>query len=303
MIIPPYLKPGDTIGIVTPAGYMLKDKAAECIRVLQQEWGFNVLVGKNLGSRSRTYFSGTDAQRRDELQAMMDDKNIQAILCARGGYGMGRIIDQLDFTAFKRHPKWIIGFSDITVLHAQLFKKYKIASIHGPMAAAFNNGEYKKKYVRSLKDVLTGKKIAYAAGGNRLNREGIATATLVGGNLSLLVHSIGTATQLNTAGCILFIEDIGEQLYNIDRMMTQLHRSGMLKGLKGMIVGRFSDMKDTDRPFGKSIYFIIESYVATYNFPVCYHFPISHDAENYAIKHGMIYELKVDKKQVTLIEK
>ncbi|HUN03894.1 MAG TPA: LD-carboxypeptidase, partial [Niabella sp.] len=148
---PPYLNPGDTIGITCPAGFMDYEKAAECIRVLKEEWGYNVKVGKTLGSASKTYFSGTDEERLNELQEMMDDSEVKAILFARGGYGMGRIIDDLSFKKFKKKPKWVIGFSDITVFHNHLYANYYISSLHAPMAAAFNDAGYINKYVQSLK--------------------------------------------------------------------------------------------------------------------------------------------------------
>ncbi|MEI8059737.1 MAG: LD-carboxypeptidase, partial [Ferruginibacter sp.] len=155
--IPPYLKKGDTIGITCPAGFMQAAKAKTCITVLQQ-WGYQVMVGKTLGSKSENYFSASDEDRRDELQAMLDDKNINAILFGRGGYGMGRIIDQLDFSKFKKNPKWLIGFSDITVLHSHVYSNLQIASLHAPMAAAFNHGAYKNEFIQSLRKAVTGKK-------------------------------------------------------------------------------------------------------------------------------------------------
>ena len=200
--IPPYLKKGDTIGITCPAGYMAAEKADTCISTLQS-WGFEVMVGKTLGSRSKNYFSGTDEQRRDEMQAMLDDENIKAVLCGRGGYGVGRIIDQLDFTAFKKKPKWIIGFSDVTVLHSHLFKKVRVASLHAPMAAAFNDGE--NEYIRSFQNAIKGKKAKYSCKPHPFNKNGIATGLLVGGNLSLLAHLTGTPSDINTKDKILFI--------------------------------------------------------------------------------------------------
>ena len=247
--IPPYLKKGDTIGITCPAGYMAAEKAQTCISTLQS-WGFEVMVGKTLGSKSKNYFSGTDEERRNEMQAMLDDENINAILCGRGGYGVGRIIDQLDFTKFKKKPKWIIGFSDVTVLHSHLFTKIKVASLHAPMAAAFNDGE--NEFIKSLHKAITGKKAKYSCAAHPFNKPGTATGELVGGNLSLLAHLTGTASDINTKNKILFLEDIGEQIYNIDRMLYQLKRSGKLDKLAGLIIGGFTDMKDTERPFGKT---------------------------------------------------
>jgi muramoyltetrapeptide carboxypeptidase len=228
--IPPYLKKGNTIGITCPAGFMAVEKAATCIKVLQQ-WGYEVMVGKTLGSSSSNYFSGNDEERLDELQAMLDDKHIHAILCGRGGYGVGRIIDQLDFRKFKKNPKWIIGFSDITVLHSHIYSNLKIATIHAPMAAAFNDEGYKNEFIGSLQKAITGKKANYKTTGHAFNKPGTAEGELIGGNLSLLAHLTGTASDIRTKNKILFIEDIGEYIYNIDRMLYQLKRSGKLDKL------------------------------------------------------------------------
>ncbi|MEI9957190.1 MAG: LD-carboxypeptidase [Ferruginibacter sp.] len=299
--IPPYLKKGDTIGITCPAGYMAVDKAQTCIDVLQQ-WGYQVMVGKTLGSNSLNYFSGTDEDRRDELQAMLNDANINAILCGRGGYGVGRIIEQLDFSKFKKNPKWLIGFSDITVLHSHIFTNLKIATLHAPMAAAFNDGEYKNEFIQSLQKAIVGKKATYKSEVHAFNKIGVASGELVGGNLSLLAHLTGTSSDINTKNKILFIEDIGEQIYNIDRMLYQIKRSGKLDKLAGLVVGRFTDMKDTDRPFGKTVEQVIQDIVAEYDYPVCFNFPVSHSKENYALKVGGTYELKVTNRQVQLKE-
>jgi muramoyltetrapeptide carboxypeptidase len=307
---PPYLKKGDTIAITCPAGYMATEKAQTCINNLQS-WGYNVMVGKTLGSNSKNYFSGTDEDRRDELQAMLDDKNINAILFGRGGYGVVRIIDQLDFTKFKKKPKWIIGFSDITVLHSHIYTNYKIATLHAPMAAAFNDDArpdgpvgriFKNEFIQSLQKALTGKKAKYTCAAHAFNKRGTVTGELVGGNLCLLAHLTGTPSDINTKNKILFIEDIGEQIYNIDRMLYQLKRSGKLKNLAGLVVGGFTDMKDTDRPFGKTVQEVIQAIVAEYNYPVCFNFPVSHGKENYALKVGVKYELAVSNKQTKLTE-
>ncbi len=299
---PPYLKKGDTIGIVCPAGYMAMEKVAECIRVLQEEWGYQVKVGKTVGGNSSNYFSGTDEERLEDFQAMLDDDEVHAVLCARGGYGMGRIIDSVSFKKFKRQPKWIIGYSDITVLHAHLYTNYYISSLHAPMAAAFNDGGNASPYIQSLKNALEGKWAKYSCAPHELNRPGEAIGELVGGNLALLSHIVGTDSDVKTRGRILFIEDIGEYLYNIDRMLYQLKRSGKLSKIAGLIVGGFTDMKDTDRPFGKPIYELISDVVKEYKYPVCYGFPISHGKENYALKIGAGYKLKVGKTKVVLEE-
>ena len=299
--IPPYLKKGDTIGITCPAGYMAKEKAQSCIETLQS-WGYQVMVGKTLGSNSKNYFSGKDEQRLNELQAMLDDDSIHAILCGRGGYGVSRIIDQLDFTKFKKKPKWIIGFSDITVLHCHLNSKLNIASLHAPMAAAFNDGGYKNIYIKSLQNALIGKKNNYVVKPHRYNKPGVAQGELVGGNLALLVNMIGTKSDIITKNKILFIEDIGEYIYSIDRMMYQLKRSGKLDNLAGLIIGEFSDIKDTERPFGKTVYAAINDIIAEYNYPVCFDFTVGHGKKNVALKVGVNYQLAISNKQVKLLE-
>jgi muramoyltetrapeptide carboxypeptidase len=297
--IPPYLKKGDTIGITCPAGYLEKEKAKACISNLQK-WGFEVMVGKTLGSSSRNYFSGTDEQRLNELQAMLDDESIKAILCGRGGYGVGRIIDAIDFSKFKRKPKWIIGFSDITVLHSHLNSKLKIASLHAPMASAFNDGE--NEYIQSLHKAITGKKTKYTCLKHSLNKEGTATGELVGGNLALLTNLIGTPSDIDTKNKLLFIEDISEYIYSIDRMFYQLKRSGKLENLAGLIIGGFTEIKDTVRPFGKTVYEVISEVVKEYDYPVCYNFPVSHSTANYALKAGIQHQLKINNKIVSLSE-
>jgi len=300
IIIPPYLKRGDTVGILCPAGYMPLEKAITAVETLT-EWGFHVIRGKTLGHQFH-YFSGTDEERLHDLQHMMDDKSIKAIFCARGGYGMGRIIEKLHFKKFKKNPKWIIGFSDITVLHSHLFSKYKIASLHAPMAAAFNDGEFNNKYIQSLKDALEGKKANYINDGHSFNKKGKASGILIGGNLSLLAHLIGTSSEINTKNKILFIEDVGEYIYNVDRMMYQLKRSSKLDELAGLIIGKFTEMKDTTIPFGQTTEEVIRDIVKEYDYPVCFSFPVSHDRENYALKVGGEYKLSVSSSKSILKE-
>ena len=301
MIVPPYLKKADTIGLTCPAGYMAAEKAQTCIDTLQA-WGYKVIVGKRLGSDSANYFSGTDEERAGELQDMMDNPLIKAILFCRGGYGMGRIIDRLNFKKFKKNPKWIIGFSDITVMHTHLFGQYKIASMHAPMAAAFNDEGFKNEYVQSLRTALKGNKGNYSCAPNRNNKLGSATGKLIGGNLALLANVIGTPSDFSTKNCILFIEDIGEYLYNTDRMLYQLKRSGKLEGICGLIFGGFTDMKDTERPFGKTMDEILHDISAGLEIPVCFEFPVSHATENVALKIGVTYNLIVGTKKVSLKE-
>ena len=301
MIIPPYLKKGDTIGIVCPAGYMPIKKTNTCISTLQS-WGFKVEIGKTLGGKQKNYFSGTDDERLQDFQTMLDDKNIKAILCARGGYGVSRIIDRINFTKFKQNPKWIIGFSDITVLHAHLNKQIKVASLHSPMAAAFNNNGFKNEYILSLKKSLTGLVNKYQCDTHTYNKLGKLQAELIGGNLALIAHLIGSKSSYKTNNKILFLEDVGEYLYNIDRMFIQLKRVGMLDNLKGLIIGKFSELKDTTSPFGTDVYSIIYEHVKDYSYPICFDFPVGHITENVALKIGVQYELDVSKSKVFLKE-
>lgn len=298
--LPPYLRKGDTIAIVCPSGYMPAKKAKTCIRVLQ-EWGYQVRVGKTLGNQFH-YFSGTDTERLADMQAMLDDKGVKAILCGRGGYGMSHIVDGLDFTRFKKNPKWLIGFSDITVLHAQVYQQLKTASLHAPMAAAFNDGQHKKEYVQSLAKALKGIKANYTCKPHELNRAGKAEGELVGGNLSLVAHLVGSVSAYQTKGKILFLEDVGEYIYNVDRMFIQLKRSGMLDDLAGLIIGGFTEMKDTTIPFGTDVYTAIQSHLKEYKYPVCFDFPVSHDKKNYALKVGVKHRLTVTKTKVILKE-
>ena len=299
--ISPYLQKDDTIGIVCPGGAMPVERVSECIRILNEEWGFRTRVGKTVGNQFH-YFSGTDEERLNDFQQMLDDDEVKAILCARGGYGMSRIIDKIDFKKFKERPKWIIGYSDITVLHSHLYSNYYISSLHAPMAGAFNDEGFKNQYVLSLKNVLEGKKIKYQCPVHEFNKKGEAIGELIGGNLTLLAHLVGTDSDIKTKGRIMFIEDVGEYLYNIDRMLLQLKRSGKLSRLAGLIVGGFIDMKDTERPFGKTVYEIINDIVKEYDYPVCFGFPVSHEKENYALKVGIGYKLKVTKNKVSLEE-
>ena len=301
MTIPPYLKKNDLIGITCPAGYMPAEKAQTCIDTLQS-WGYRVLAGSTLGSNSTNYFSGSDEERATELQAMLDDASIKAILFGRGGYGMSRIIDRLNFKKFKKHPKWLIGFSDITVMHTHLMAVHKTASLHAPMAAAFNDGEATNDFIQSLRKALKGGKGKFACEPHPKNKPGVATGKLVGGNLALLAHVIGTPSDFDTKNSILFIEDIGEYLYNTDRMLYQLKRSGKLDKITGLIFGGFTDMKDTERPFGKTIEEILQDICTDLNIPVCFNFPVSHGRENVALKIGVTYNLIVGAKKVSLEE-
>ncbi len=298
---PPFLQPGDCIGLTCPAGFLDPNKSVACIHTLQN-WGYEVMVGKTVHSTSNNYFSGTDEERRDELQAMLDDKSIHAILFGRGGYGMSRIIDGLSFKKFRQHPKWLIGFSDITVMHNHLLSNYGIASIHASMAAEFEKGTDNNPNIITLKDALESVPASYQIPAHKMNNPGKAAGQLVGGNLALLAHIIGTKSDFDTRKKILFIEDVGEYLYNTDRMLTQLQRAGKLLKPAAIIVGDFSDTKDSTRPFGKQVYEIIHQYTSALNCPVVFGFPVGHNGRNLALKHGATYHLESGSKKVAFRE-
>ncbi|MFA6057214.1 MAG: LD-carboxypeptidase [Taibaiella sp.] len=298
IIIPPYLKKGDTVGITCPAGYLPAERTVFAKRTLEA-WGYNVIVGSTVGS-GHYYFSDTDERRLFDLQALLDNKDVKAILMGRGGYGLSRIIDKIDFTQFQLYPKWICGFSDISVLHSHIQAQFGIVTLHSPMCGAFTQEHEIHPHILSLQQIWTGEQVHYPLHPHEYNRLGKAEGILVGGNLAILAHLSGSSSQMDTAGKILFIEDIGEYLYNIDRMLLNLKRAGMLKDLKALICGGFTDMKDTDRPFGQNIYEIIREKVNEYHYPVCFDFPAGHIDVNYTLALGQEHELSISDQEITL---
>jgi muramoyltetrapeptide carboxypeptidase len=288
---PKYLSKNSTIGITCPSGYISAERVAYAIVVLEK-WGFKTVVGKTVGNEYH-YFSGDDATRLADLQQMLDDPNIDAILMGRGGYGLSRIIDQIDFTNFIKQPKWICGFSDITVLHSHIQAQFGITTLHSPMCGAFKSETEETDYILSLRKALTGEPLLYYFVPSPYNRIGEVEGIVVGGNLAMLAHLTGSVSQIDTDGKILFIEDIGEHLYHIDRMLYNLKRSGQLSQLKGLIVGSFTDTEDTDRPFGQTLEEIITDKVKEYDFPVCFGFACGHDEVNYTLVLGATYQLSV----------
>lgn len=305
--IPPYLKQGDTIGITSPAGYTtLKDIQPAIDQI--QSWGFKIKVGDTIGKRDFT-FGGTDDERRADFQQMIDDASVKAILCARGGYGFVRIIDRIDFSKLKLHPKWMIGFSDITVLHSHANRNVGIATIHSKMCNSFPEDWSKAEPVQietinSIRDVLKGIKMHYSAVPNEKNRLGTATGTLVGGNLKTLESLAGSKSDITTAGKILFVEDTGEYLYSIDRMFWNLKRSGKLDHLAGLIVGGFKVKPDDDpnEQFGKTLQEIVLEKIKDCTYPVCFDFPVGHQKNNFALKCGVKHKLQVSSSESTLTE-
>jgi muramoyltetrapeptide carboxypeptidase len=299
MIQPPNIQPGDTIGLVCPAGSIPIEKVQNCIQTLEK-WGYRVQLGKTVGSK-KDCFSAADIERAEDLQALLDDENIKAIICARGGYGLSRIIGALNFSKFNAHPKWVVGFSDITVLHAAL-QRQNCGSIHGPMAAAFNKGEVGEKYIQSLRDCLEGRATHYQAASHSLNTMGQVKAPIIGGNLCMIAHLVGSKNALESTGKIIFIEDVSEYHYNIDRLMIQCKNAGLFENCKGLIIGGFTDLKDNASDFGATAYEIIAAHTKDLAIPICFDFPISHGLENVAIKQGQAYFLEVNEKGVSLRE-
>ncbi|AFK01896.1 peptidase U61 LD-carboxypeptidase A [Emticicia oligotrophica DSM 17448] len=293
---PSSLQKGDKVAIVAMASKLDPIDIKAAINLMQVNWGVEVLVGESV-SAAYFNFAGTDEIRLRDFQFYLDNPEVKAIFSARGGYGSSRIIDAVDFSKFKQNPKWIIGFSDITTVHAQI-QAMGFQSIHGPMPKTFMRNY---DSVETLKDVLFGNEIAYKIPSKSHNRLGSGKGQLVGGNLCMLAHLIGSPSDLDTDGKILFIEDISEYLYNIDRMMIQLKRAGKLKNLAGLIVGDFSDLKENDEPFGKNVQEIIAEHTSAYNYPICYDFPTGHEAINWAIPCGRVADFVVDEEEVSLI--
>lgn len=300
MIIPPYLQKGSTIGITCPAGAVNSEEMQPMFAQLEA-WGFNLKIGKTIGT-SFNKFSATDADRLADLQSMLDDDAIEAVFFGRGGYGVVRILDQIDFTQFKQKPKWLLGYSDITAFHSHLNNQMKISSIHAHMGGGYKPNDFDALSTQSIFDVITGKPIHYVIPAHAMNRVGVAKGELVGGNLALLSDLVGTDSDIHTQGKILFIEDIGEYKYNIDRMLWQLLRAGKLSQLAGLIVGGFTDTQDNPVPFGMTEYEIVWEKVKDFSFPVCFDFPVGHQARNMALKVGMQYQLAIENNQVVLEE-
>lgn len=292
------IKPGDKIRIVSPAGKIEEKHVLPAVDWLKNQ-GYQVELGSHIFDQ-HFQFAGTDKQRRKDLQTAMDDPECDVIICSRGGYGTVRIIDKLNFSGFLERPKWLVGFSDITILHACI-NNYQIPTIHGAMPRYFfNENEEANENLDSLMQILTTGKIEYTVEGTSFNRKGKAKAELVGGNLSIISSLQGTLYDLDTDGKILFLEDIDEFLYHTDRMIHQLKLSGKLDNLAGLVLGDFTDMKDNESPFGMNVHEIIASAVKDFNYPVCFGFPAGHDKKNLALILGKEWELKVENNSSTL---
>lgn len=297
MIFPAPLKPGDKIGVIAPAGAIRYPEDITAGMQALTEWGFDVVEGKTPALRHFQY-AGTDDQRLEDLQYMLDHPEIKAIIAVRGGYGCSRIIDRVDFGRFGKHPKWLIGFSDITLLLCHL-EALGFAGIHGPMVKQIGT-EGSELASDSLRRILLGEPIAYTAPPHSFNRPGNAKGRLSGGNLCLFAHSIGSPSEIDTRGRILFLEDVGERLYNLDRMLWQLGRAGKLSGLAGLIAGRFTENTGLPEIFGQDTFEIISSHVKEYLYPVAFEFPIGHVPDNRPVVIGKEAVLEVMNEGVSL---
>jgi len=284
MIRPPDLKPGDKVGILAPARKVSREEMKPAIDIINN-WGYEVVEGKHLYDELHQ-FSGSDLSRASDFQAMLDDDAIRAIFCARGGYGSVRIIDSIDFSKFIRHPKWIAGFSDVTVFHSHIHSNYNIQTLHAAMPINFPADGKPNSSLLSMKDILEGASPEYRFTAHPFNRNGSASGQLIGGNLSILYSLSGTASDIDTRGKILFIEDLDEYLYHIDRMMMNMKRSGKLEGLAGLVVGGMNEMNDNKVPYGQTAYEIIRDAVSVYNFPVIFDFKSGHISENLGLIIG-----------------
>ncbi|MBP9135872.1 MAG: LD-carboxypeptidase [Chitinophagales bacterium] len=282
MLRPAYLKKGDKIGIVATARKVSFDEVKSSIDILES-WGLEVVIGKTIGL-GLNQFAGTDAERKADIQHFFDDKEIKAVLTARGGYGTVRMMDGIKYDRFMQSPKWLIGFSDLTILHGHLNSVLGVQSIHGTMAFSFANNT--QESLNSLKDALFGKGLQYEFPAHLMNKNGKMKGEIIGGNLSILYSMLGTNTPVLSSGKILFIEDLDEYLYHIDRMMMAMKRAGKLQDLVGLVVGGMSDMKDNKVPFGTSAEEIILEHVQEYDYPVCFNFPSGHISDNRAIVFG-----------------
>lgn len=297
-IIPPYLQPGDEVAILSPASFPPTENWKQGVEVLEN-WGLRVRMAPNYLSR-HFGLGGTDAERLSDLQQMLDDPSIKAIFPIRGGYGSSRLLDSLDFSGFKANPKWIVGFSDITALLCEV-DRLGFASIHGPMPHNFcqKGGE---SALQNLHSLLFEGSTSVSAPSHPLNRLGEASAEIIGGNLSLLCHLIGSPTFASTAGKILFLEEIGERLYHVDRMLLQLKRAGLFQNLAGLIVGGFTDCNEASLTIGKTAFELVAEHTSGTSYPVAFDFPAGHIPNNQPLVFGVKTKLLVNAAGVQLTD-
>ncbi|WP_406685418.1 LD-carboxypeptidase [Seonamhaeicola sp. MEBiC1930] len=300
---PPFLKTGDTVAIVAPSG-ILKNRIVEINKAksLLKSWGLYAVVGTHIFNQNN-HFAGTDDERCEDFQNALDNPKIKAIWCARGGYGAVRILDNLDWSSFKKNPKWIIGYSDITAIHNEVHN-LGIQSIHAMMCTSLQDDpETIKETINTFKRGLFGEILSYNLDGSPYNKSGEVIAPLVGGNLTILHTMLGSTTSINTTGKILFIEEIGEYKYHIDRMLQSLKRAGYFNNCKGVVIGDITKLKNNTTKWGVSIEQLILDVLSDYNFPVAFNMPSGHEKDNRALIFGRTIELTVKKEQSTIIFK
>lgn len=295
MIIPPFLNAGDTVALVCTARKFFPEDTKPAIDLLES-WGLNVKLGATIGL-DNFQLGGTDTERTADFQAQIDDENVQAIWCARGGYGTVRIIDSLDFTKFKKHPKWIMGFSDVTVLHSQLNVE-RVASLHSIMPFTVPTAPDEVK--ETLRKALFGETLSYSIPSKSYDVKGTASGELVGGNISILYSLLGSKSAIDTKDKILFIEDLDEYLYHIDRMMYNLKRNGYFEQVKGIIVGSMADMHDNEIPFGQNEVQIITEIAKDFSIPIAFQFPAGHQKDNRTLILGQQVAFEVNEKEIKL---
>ncbi len=288
--IPSHLKKGDIIGIVSLAGRCDKKHLQTAINTFNN-WGLKTKIGKHLFNYENQ-FAASDKNRLTDLNSMIEDDDIKAIISLRGGYGSVRLLNKINYTTLSKKPKWIIGFSDITAIHSAVAIKSEICSLHATMPVNFDNCH--TNTLKTLQTALFGKKLNYKLKSHKLNKTGSAKAEIIGGNLSVLYSLRGTEYDINTNNKILFIEDLNEYLYHLDRMMINLKLGGKLDNLKGLIIGAFSDMKDNETKFGKTAYEIIADTVKEFNYPIIFDFKAGHIKENNALIFGIETEINVN---------
>ena len=295
MIIPPFLKAGDTVALVCTARKFSKEDAQPAIELLES-WGLKAKLGHTIGL-DNFQLGGTDKERATDFQSQLDDENVNAIWCARGGYGTVRIIDSLDFSNFKKQPKWIMGFSDVTVLHSQLNLE-RVASLHSIMPFTVPNAP--EEVIETLRKALFGDVISYTFPSKSYDIKGIASGELVGGNISILYSLLGSKSAIDTKDKILFIEDLDEYLYHIDRMLYNLKRNGYFEQVTGIIVGSMTDMHDNEIPFGQNEVQIITEIAKEYQIPIAFQFPAGHQSDNRTLILGKQVDFEVNDKEIKL---
>jgi len=301
LVTPPYLKQGDSIVILAPAG-ILKNRQETIFKAkkLAESWGLKVVLGKHIFNKN-SHFAGTDAERTADFQKALDNPNIKAIWSGRGGYGSVRVLDKLDYTAFLQHPKWIIGYSDITAFHSHVHN-LGVETMHAMMGTSVEDKpELIVETIASFKKAIFGKPLKYTIPPSKYNKNGKAQGQLVGGNLALLASMLGSKSQTNTKGKILFIEEIGEYKYSIDRMLQSLKRAGYFDNCAGLIIGDISKIKTNSTKWGSSIEQLVLDVVKDYNFPVMFNFPAGHKSDNRALIFGRNVDLTINNENATVV--